>query len=189
MSRGVQASDTRDSVEERKLDAITTLVQQHGIKQIALVVRDLDASMRSYWDLLRMGPWTAYTLTPEILKDMHYRGEPGHFSFRHALAWKDGVQMELVQPLAGRSIFADHLDRHGEGLHHVGIYVPDQPRAVEELKAAGFRLLQAARGFGARGDGAFAYFETDHPLCTIVEVIGAPVERRAPSLVYPADKS
>lgn len=177
------------NVEERKLEAITTLVQQHGIKQIALVVRDLDASMRAYWDLLRMGPWNAYTMTPDILKDMHYRGEPGHFSFRHALAWKDGVQMELVQPLSGRSIFADHLEEHGEGLHHVGIYVPDQPKAVEELKAAGFRAVQGARGFGVRGDGAFTYFETNHPLCTIVEVIGAPVERRQPDLVYPASQS
>jgi methylmalonyl-CoA/ethylmalonyl-CoA epimerase len=176
-------------VEERKLDAIATLVQQHGIKQIALVVRDLDASVRAYWDLLRVGPWTSYTLTPEILKDMHYRGEPGRFSFRHALAWKDGVQMELIQPLDGRSIFADHLERHGDGLHHVGIYVPDQPKAVAELKAAGFRALQGARGFGARGDGAFTYFETDHPLCAIVEVIGAPAERRTPTFVYPADES
>ena len=87
---------------------------------------------------------------------MHYRGEPGRFSFRHALAWKDGVQMELVQPLDGRSIFADHLERHGDGLHHLGIYVPDQPKAVAELKAAGFRALQGARGFGARGCGTFA---------------------------------
>jgi catechol 2,3-dioxygenase-like lactoylglutathione lyase family enzyme len=169
------------------LDAIATLVQQHGIKQIALVVEDLDASVRAYWDLLRMGPWTSYTLTPEILKDMHYRGAPGRFSFRHALAWKDNVQMELIQPLDGDSIFADHLKRHGPGLHHVGIYVPDQPRAVAELKAAGFRPLQGARGFGAEGDGAFDYFETDHPLATIVEVIGAPKVRRTPAFVYPAE--
>jgi hypothetical protein len=170
-------------------DPISTLVQQHGIKQMALVVRDIDASMRAYWELLRMGPWTGYTLTPDILKDMHYRGGPGDFSFRHALAWKDGVQMELIQPLSGRSIFDDFLREHGEGLHHVGIYVPDQPKAVAELKAAGFRPLQGARGFGATGDGAFDYFETDHPLCTIIEVIGAPSERRPATFVYPAEQN
>ena len=134
------------------MDAIATLVQQHGIKQIALVVRDLDASVRAYLDLLRMGPWTSYTLTPEILKDMHYRGAPGSFSFRHALAWKDGVQMELIQPIEGRSIFADHLEQHGEGLHHVGIYVPDQPKAVAELSAAPPASARCkARAASARG--------------------------------------
>jgi catechol 2,3-dioxygenase-like lactoylglutathione lyase family enzyme len=166
-------------------DAVSTLVKAHGIKQIALVVRDIEASMRAYAELFGMAPWTGYTLTPEILKDMHYRGAPARFSFHHALCWKDGVQMELIQPLDGPSIFADHLERHGEGLHHVGIYVPDQPRAVAELTAAGCRAVQGARGFGATGDGAFTYFETDHPIATIVEVIGAPEVRRTPAFVYP----
>ena len=169
-------------------DAISTLVQQHGIKQIALVVRDIEASVKAYWELLRVGPWTSFTLTPDILKDMQYMGAPGSFSFRHALAVKDGVHMELIQPLEGRSIFSDHLEQHGEGLHHVAIYVPDQPKAVAELKAAGFRPVLSARGFGAKGDGAFAFFETDHPLCTILEVVGAPAERRKPTFVYPPEQ-
>ncbi len=168
-------------------DAVETLIHEYGIKQIALVVCDLDASVRAYWDLLKMGPWTSYVVTSNILKDMHYRGQPGDFSFRHALAWKDGTQMELIEPLDGQSIFADHLAQHGEGLHHVGIYVPDQPRAVAEMHAAGFEAIQGARGFGAEGDGAFTYFETGHPLCTIVEVIGAPAVRRTPAFKYPPD--
>ena len=170
-------------------DQVTPIVREHGVKQIALVVRDLDASVRAYWALLRVGPWTSYTLTPDILKDMTYGGEPAEFSFRHALAWKGDVQFELVQPLSGPSIFADHLAEHGEGLHHVGIYVPDQPRAMRELEAEGYRCLQSARGFGAEGDGAFAYFETDHPLATIIEVIGAPSVRRTPTFVYPPERA
>jgi len=59
---------------------------------------------------------------------------------------------------------------------------------MTELEAEGFRCLQSARGFGAEGDGAFAYFETDHPLATIVEVIGAPEVRREPAFVYPPAK-
>jgi catechol 2,3-dioxygenase-like lactoylglutathione lyase family enzyme len=167
------------------MSTVQTLAQQHGIKQIALVVRDLDASVRAYWDLLRIGPWTGYQLDETILKDMHYRGQPASFSLRHALAWKDGVQMELVQPLSGPSIFAEHLERHGEGLHHVGIYVPDHAQAVAEFKAQGLRPLQGARGFGATGDGAFAYFESDLPIAAIVELIQAPSVRRTPAFVYP----
>lgn len=166
-------------------NAVTKLIHAHGVKQIAMVVHDIEASVRAYWDLLRVGPWTSWTLSPEILKDTYYMGEPADFSFRHALAWKGETQFELVQPLSGPSIFQDHLDRHGEGMHHVGIFVPDQPLAMAELEEAGFRCLQRARGFGAQGDGAFAYFETNHPLATIVEVIGAPKVRREPVFVYP----
>ena len=170
-------------------EIVNSLVRENGVKQIALVVRDLDASVRSYWELLRIGPWTSYTLTPDILKDMTYHGVPTEFSFRHALAWKAEVQFELVQPLSGPSIFADHLEAHGEGLHHVGIYVPNQPQAMRELEAEGYRCVQSAWGFGAEGDGAFAYYKTDHPLATIIEVIGAPKVRRSPTFVYPADQN
>lgn len=175
-------SDTRKS-------AIEPLVRAHGVKQIALVVRDLEASVRAYWELLNIGPWTSYTLGPDILKDTYYMGEPADFKFRHALAWKDDVQFELVEPIAGPSIFADHLQRHGEGLHHVGIFVPDQPKAMAELEAEGYRCVQKARGFGAEGDGAFAYFETDHPLATIIEVIGVPRIRRPATFIYPPENA
>jgi methylmalonyl-CoA/ethylmalonyl-CoA epimerase len=168
------------------MDQVATLAQTHGIKQIALVVRDLDAAIRSWWELLGVGPWNAYTLSADILSDMHYRGKPARFGLRHALAWKDNVQIELVQPLDGQNIFADHLAAFGEGLHHLGIYVPDHAQAVAEFRAQGFEPIQGARGFGVTGDGAFAYFRTDHPLAAIVELIQAPSVRRPPEFTYPA---
>lgn len=155
------------------------------IKQIAMVVRDLDAAVRSHWHILGVGPWTSYTLAPPALTDMTYHGESVEFSLRHALAWSGDVQLELVEPLDGPSIFVDHLEQHGEGLHHLGIYVDDHPAAMQALEQAGFRFLQGARGFGAEGDGAFAYFESDHPLASIIEVIEAPKVRVEPAFVYP----
>jgi catechol 2,3-dioxygenase-like lactoylglutathione lyase family enzyme len=166
-------------------DAVATLAQAQGVRQVALVVRDLDASIRAWWDLLRIGPWNAYTLSPDILQDMRYHGRPARFGLRHAFGWRDTLQIELVQPLEGPSIFADHLQRHGEGLHHIGVYVPDHARAVAEFRGQGFEPLQSARGFGVEGDGAFAYFRTDHPLAAIVELIEAPRIRRPAEMTYP----
>ncbi|MGN6101062.1 MAG: VOC family protein [Devosia sp.] len=167
-------------------DAIPlSLMQSQPVKQVAIVVRDLEASCRAYWEHLRIGPWTAFEYTPAFLKEMTYMGQPAPFSLRHALAWKEGQQFELIQPLEGPSIFADHLAQHGEGLHHVGIYVPDHARAVAEITAAGFACLQSAKGFGATGDGAFAYFASPNLPGAIIELIGAPTVRREPLFVYP----
>jgi methylmalonyl-CoA/ethylmalonyl-CoA epimerase len=154
-------------------------------KQCAVVVADLDEAVRRWNERLAIGPWTAYRLEPPRLKEMRYRGEPVEFSLRHALAWQGDLQFELVQPLAGPSIFADHLERHGEGLHHVGKYVSDHAAAVAEAVASGFLPLQSARGFGAEGDGAFAYF-TSPELPLIVELISAPRIRIEAEFVYPA---
>jgi catechol 2,3-dioxygenase-like lactoylglutathione lyase family enzyme len=153
-------------------------------KQVAVVVEDLDEAVRRWSALLEIGPWTGYRLEPPLLKDMYYNGSEVEFSLRHALAWQGDAQFELVQPLDGPSIFADHLADHGEGLHHIGKYVADHPRAVSEAMSAGFVPLQSARGFGAEGDGAFAYFRAPG-VATIIELISAPRVRIEPEFVYP----
>ncbi len=153
-------------------------------KQCAVVVGDLDEAVRLWADRLGIGPWTAYRLEAPLLKEMRYHGEPVEFSLRHALAWQGELQFELVQPLGGPSIFADHLAAHGEGMHHVGKYVADHAGAVAEAIAAGFVPLQSARGFGAEGDGAFAYFQPPG-VPMIVELIEAPKIRIEPEFVYP----
>ena len=154
------------------------------IKQCALVVHDLDEAVRRWHEQLGIGPWTAYRLGPERLREMRYRGAEGSFSFRHALAWQGELQFELIEPLDGESIFSDHLSAHGEGLHHVGKYVPDHAAAVAGALAAGFTPLPSARGFGAEGDGAFAYFQPPG-VSLIVELIEAPKVRIEPEFVYP----
>jgi catechol 2,3-dioxygenase-like lactoylglutathione lyase family enzyme len=156
------------------------------VKQVAVIVHDLDEAVRRWTELLGIGPWTAYRLQAPRLQGMHYYGAEVEFSLRHALAWQgESFQFELIQPLEGPSIFADHLQEHGEGLHHVGKYVPDHERAVAEALAAGFVAIQGARGFGAEGDGAFVYMKRpDLPL--IVELIDPPRIRIEPEFVYPA---
>ena len=162
------------------------LMQQLGPKQIAFVVRDLEAAAKAWWDVLRIGPWTAWEYTPAFLREMTYRGHSAQFGLKHALAWKDGVQFELVQPTTGPSIFADQLNAGGEGLNHVGIHVMENhAQAVEEILASGFICVQSAKGFGANGDGAFAYFTSPELTGLIVELIGPPSVRRVPLFVYP----
>jgi methylmalonyl-CoA/ethylmalonyl-CoA epimerase len=155
-------------------------------KQFALVVEDLDKSVQAWHEGLGIGPWTAWHLGPAVLRGMTYHGEPAEFEFRHALAWSGETQYELVQPLSGPSIFADHLRQHGPGLHHVGTFVKDHQAAVAAMRASGLEPLQSARGYGAEGDGAFAYFEPPG-LGLIVELIEPPRVRIEPEFVYPRD--
>lgn len=151
--------------------------------QVAYVVEDLDASVRHWADVLGVGPWSVWTLTPENTHETVYAGEPAAFAFRHALAWSDGVQFELVQPLEGPSIFADQLADGGAGLNHVGRLVDDHAAESAALVASGYTPLQSAR-FGASADGRFAYFGS--PLDgAIVELIQPPSERFAADYVYP----
>jgi hypothetical protein len=49
----------------------------------------------------------------------------------------------------------------GEGVHHLGHYVPDLDAEIARMAALDYPLLQSGRGFGVDGDGAYAYFDSE----------------------------
>lgn len=155
------------------------------VNQVALVVRDLDAAMRRYWEMLGVGPWKVYTYGPPLVRDMTYRGRAQAYRMRLALAQVGPLMIELIQPLSDQNIYVEHLDRRGEGLHHLGIFVPSFDQAVAEAGRQGFSLLQSGRGYGRSGDGGYAYFDTEASLGVILELIEIPRERIPPEAEYP----
>lgn len=157
-----------------------------GFHQVAFVVEDLEASVRHWADQLGVGPWNVWTMRPPALRDTVYHGAPADFGLRHALAWSGPVQVELVQPLEGPSIFADQLATRGPGFNHLGRIVDDHDAAWADLITHGYTALQSARGFGASQDGVFAYFDPPEGAGPIVELISPPTERFDPEWVYPA---
>jgi hypothetical protein len=151
--------------------------------QICVVVRDLEASMRTYVHDYGIGPWEIYEFNPDTVQDMHEGGEPVERSFRLALAKVGGVQWELIQPLDDGSIYARHLAAHGQGVHHVGVAVPDYAARIAAHEAKGGSVV-----FGGRYEGInFAYLSTDTDLGVLTEIFdGAPGDDQKPDAVYPA---
>ncbi|MGH3136306.1 MAG: VOC family protein [Gaiellaceae bacterium] len=152
------------------------------VGQIGIVVRDLESACRRYSALWQCGPWRLYTYGPAILSRQTYRGESSQFSVRIALN-PTTPQIELLQPLEGPSVYDDWLERRGEGLHHLAAYVEDAGQAIESLAGAGYDVIQEGRGFGVEGDGAFVYFDTEHDLGYLLEVVQPPNVRHEPELL------
>src|SRR5262249_12111756 len=89
------------------------------LTQVAMVVKDCEATAKRYWEDLGIGPWKFYTLDPSNTPGMTLRGRPVKHAFRAALAQIGDVALELIEPLEGDSLYTEHLAAHGEGLHHV----------------------------------------------------------------------
>jgi methylmalonyl-CoA/ethylmalonyl-CoA epimerase len=118
------------------------------ISQIAVVVRDLDASMKRYHDLLGWGPWNVYEHVAPALHTTHVRGEEVEFSMLGAEADIDGIGFELVQPLTGPTIYQEFLDTHGEGVQHIAVMKHTQEESDEfkrRFEAAGASVLMGGR--------------------------------------------
>jgi hypothetical protein len=91
------------------------------VVQIGVVVKELDRSIQVLSDVFGIGPFRIVNWPPADRIDIQriYHGQPGEFTARMAFTELGPVELELIQPLEGESIWADFLEEHGEGIHHI----------------------------------------------------------------------
>jgi methylmalonyl-CoA/ethylmalonyl-CoA epimerase len=154
------------------------------VGQVGIIVRDLEQALERYSALWGLGPWACFLYGPATVPTLTYRGEPGRYSMRIALAGQN-PQVELLESLEGPSIYEEWLESRPEGLHHVGVYVESLERAVDSMTAAGYDLIQSGYGYGLDGDGGYAYFDTERDFGVIVEALEVPRRRRQPDFTWP----
>jgi methylmalonyl-CoA/ethylmalonyl-CoA epimerase len=96
----------------------------------ALAVRDLDAALPLYRDLLG----GAQILMAENTRDGFWVTQ---------LRYKNGTKIELLEPSRGDAFLARFIAKRGEGVHHITFYVADLRVAVEQAQAAGMKVVSA----------------------------------------------
>ncbi|MDE0194666.1 MAG: VOC family protein [bacterium] len=123
--------------------------------QIGVVVRDIEKAA-AFYESLGIGPFTegpsAHTLVRKI-----YGDDAPDVSVKGLIAQMGSVEFELLQPVAGKGIQAEFLERHGEGVVHLCAYTDDIDRDIADLTGLGHEVIS----YGEVSDGGrFAYFET-----------------------------
>lgn len=110
---------------------------------LGIVVKDAQETSKVLSTLWKVGPWTINDYVAP--KEAMIVGD----AFRLKLMYvKFGdVTIELLQPVEGKSIWADFLKTSGGGLHHIAFKVSDYKASMDEVKAQGGKLLVSA-GFG-----------------------------------------
>ncbi|MCE5272557.1 VOC family protein [bacterium] len=91
-----------------------------------------------------------------------YRGEREDFRMHMGWSLAGSTQFEIIQPTAGRSIYKEFLERHGEGFQHIALEVRDMDEAVRLFAERGVEVSQdGAWGKDGKVEGRFAYLDTD----------------------------
>jgi methylmalonyl-CoA/ethylmalonyl-CoA epimerase len=113
------------------------------ISHVGIAVRDLEASIATY-ELVTGRKVAAISEVPDQkVRVAFFAGLDG--------ATK-GARIELVTPTSDDSPIARFLQKHGEGLHHICIYVDNIDDRLAELKRAGVKLIDDRPKIGADGD-------------------------------------
>lgn len=133
--------------------AITT----GAIKQTAWVVEDVEATEQFFVDHLGVRKWIRIPDVHFGPADCEYRGKPADFVAHISLSHLADMQLELIQPVRGDSIYTEFLARGGPGLHHVCFETDDLAATLEAAAAGGVEVAQ--RGSMAGGGIEFAYLD------------------------------
>jgi hypothetical protein len=128
--------------------------------QVCWVVADLDAAEQEFTHRYGVARWLRINDVAFSADHCSVRGVPTDYVIHVSIAYAGDQQVELIQPVTGHNIYAEFLDAHGPGLHHVAYVVEDLPSALERARAAGADVVQQG-GFGALGMD-FAYVSSTH---------------------------
>jgi methylmalonyl-CoA/ethylmalonyl-CoA epimerase len=95
------------------------------IVQVGILVKDVEDAARKLEKLIGIAPFEI--MEPDY-RDLTYREKAGRYKIRIALAKAGPVQMELMQPLYGETIYGEFAQRKAYGLHHLGIGTDNMER-------------------------------------------------------------
>jgi methylmalonyl-CoA/ethylmalonyl-CoA epimerase len=160
------------SVGGRMATQIPPIVKVSELFQAGIVVKDAEKGMDLYCHLFGIDKdsWWVITIDRKICQ-MTYRGQPSQHSYRAAMAMVGPLMIELLEPLEGYGTYREFLDKHGEGIHHLGhVMVPDLAAVIEKMEKAGFPTVETGEPAGSvKGNHKWAYIDTTSALGYITE--------------------
>ena len=125
--------------------------------QVAWVTRDLDATERTLTALLGAAKWVRMPGIHFGPDSCTLGGRPADFTADISLSYAGDMQLELIAPVDGESIYTEFLATSGPGLHHICMAATDEAAfdtALRDAQAGGASVaMQGVMPGGMR----FAY--------------------------------
>jgi methylmalonyl-CoA/ethylmalonyl-CoA epimerase len=138
--------------------------------QIGVVVADIEQTMRGLTEIFHIGPFRVVDCPPAGRENGQvYYGEPARFRTRQAFADLGTIELELIQPLEGQTIWSDFLAAHGPGIHHIRFNVPDHQALSSYLNGKGIGRTQ--EGTGIRDGSYWINYDTEKLLGFVIEIL------------------
>lgn len=105
-------------------------VDVKGFIQVCIVVEDIEKALDKWTTLFNVERPEIIINTPSRSEDLKYRGEIAEYGIKMAVMEADGFVIELIEPDENPSTFREFLEKHGNGVHHLGFEVGDKRDAI-----------------------------------------------------------
>src|SRR5512136_2938191 len=112
------------------------------VTQVAIIVRDIEAKARAWAHILGLPVPAVIVTDPVEVAQTEYHGQPSPARAKLAFFQLGQVSLELIEPIGGPSTWQEHLDAHGESLHHIAFNIQGMQGKLADLDANGVPLVQ-----------------------------------------------
>jgi methylmalonyl-CoA/ethylmalonyl-CoA epimerase len=137
------------------------------ITQVAVVVKDIDQARIAWAEVLGVKAPEVSIAGSHFSRPTLYKGSPSDAKAKLAFFAMDNLQIELIQPLGGKSTWQEFLDKNGEGIHHIAFQVKDINGMEKKFELQGMPTVQN----GGWDGGAYSYIDASKNLGCILELL------------------
>jgi len=136
---------------------------------VSVIVRDMEKAVK-YYESLGIGPFEQ-TLgrASNVYREVYGKPAPDVKNIEMT-AQMGPIRFALIQPISGESVQKEFLEKHGEGVDHIGFRVDDLERETAELTQKGFKVVSSIR----IGDGGLNFYDTDKVGGVMIELMQPP---------------
>ncbi len=137
------------------------------VTQVAVIVRDIDKARHAWAEVLGVPVPEAGIAEGHSSRPTRYKGDLSDAKALLAFISMDNLQIEIIQPLGGKSTWQDYLDRYGEGIHHIAFQVKDINNMEKKFALQGMPAVMN----GGWDGGAYSYIDATSKLGCVLELL------------------
>ncbi|MEA5565011.1 VOC family protein [Anabaena sp. UHCC 0399] len=89
------------------------------INQVCIVTNNFDETIHKLSKYLGIGPFKCWYHKPPRLFNTKVYGKEVHWTMKVAIAWIGNIQLEVIEPLEGTTLYSQYLQTNGEGVEHI----------------------------------------------------------------------
>jgi len=151
---------------EQKMPEDPVIVSK-SMAQVAIIVKDIDAARNAWAKLLGIKDPEVSIAESNSSRPTLYMGKSSNAKCKLAFIVLENIQIELIEPMGGKSTWQEYLDKHGEGIHHIAFQVKDIDGVEKRFEMQGNQTVQR----GGWDGGAYSYVDASQNLGCILELL------------------
>lgn len=152
----------------------------NSIFQIGIVVKDIDKTAATFSDEYGIGFWSFSHFNPSTVQDMKINETSQAHDFIVTTGMVGNVELEFMQAFDDKSIYAEFLKTHGEGIQHICMLVDNFEETLSTLRNKGQKIKQSGNWHGCE----YLYMSSENDLKFSVELYDAIPDFKRPSPAY-----